>query len=94
MNSEALRLQLIKEYHDACDEEMFSQATVAALRKCSLATVERERWAGTGIPFRKFGHAVRYYKSDIRRWLKNHPPLHSTTYAKHLKKIQQENKNV
>jgi hypothetical protein len=88
MKSEELRLHLIKEYQAAGDDEIFSQATVAALRKCSISTVERDRWAGTGVPFRKFGHSVRYYKSDIRSWLQQHPAFLSTTQAKSLMKSE------
>jgi hypothetical protein len=57
---------------------LFSQETVAAIRGCSLATLERDRWVGIGIPFVKMGRLVRYRKSDIRTWLDQHISIHST----------------
>ena len=88
MSVENHRLFLMQEYEAAPDEAMFSQLTVAAIRKCSIATVERDRWAGTGVPFRKFGHSVRYCKADIRNWLDQHPAFQSTTQAQYMMKSQ------
>lgn len=82
------RLLLIQEYEAAPDETLFSQTTVAAIRKCSISTIEHDRWAGTGVPFRKYGHLVRYCKSDIRRWLDQHQIFQSTTHAQHVMKSQ------
>ena len=39
----------------------------AAIRNCSRATSERDRGAGTGIPFIKMGRLVRYKKRDVYR---------------------------
>jgi hypothetical protein len=44
---------------------LVSQKIVAILLGCSEAKLERDRWAGTGIPFVKVGCLVRYRKSDI-----------------------------
>ncbi len=76
-----IRLSLMNEYDAASETALFSQITVAALRQCSVATVERDRWAGSGVPFIKIGHAVRYRKSDIRTWLERHQSVQSTTQA-------------
>jgi hypothetical protein len=73
------RLDLIKEYELAPDSALFNQDVVAAIRDCSLATIERDRWAGTGVPFIKTGRLVRYRKTDIRDWLKQHVAFQSTT---------------
>src|SRR5271170_679373 len=81
MKLEKSRLELIKEYQLATEETLFSQVTVAALRYCSLATIERDRWAGIGVPFVKMGRLVRYRKLDIRDWLQSHQPFQSTTQA-------------
>jgi len=78
MKPEEIRL-LMKDYETAPDDTVFSQATVAAVRRCSIFTVERDRWAGTGVPFRKMGRLVRYYKCDIQQWLAEHPVLFSTS---------------
>lgn len=78
------RLSLMNEYEAASDTALFSQLTIAALRQCSLATIERDRWAGMGVPFIKMGHSVRYRKSDIRAWLEKHQSVQSTTQAQML----------
>lgn len=79
MQDETLRLSLMKEYELSPDDTLFSQLTIAAMRRCSLATIERDRWAGTGVPFIKIGRLVRYRKRDIRTWLNAQPVVQSTT---------------
>lgn len=78
MKIEQSRITLINEYEQAPDWAVFSQETVAAIRDCSLATLERDRWAGSGVPFVKMGRLVRYRKSDIKAWLEQHQPVLST----------------
>ena len=73
------RLILLTEFNAAPDSTWFDQSTVAAVRDCSHATVERDRWAGTGVPFVKCGRSVRYRKLDILHWLAKHLPVQSTT---------------
>lgn len=73
------RLSLLAEFSTAPDDTWFRQLTVAAVRQCSLSTVERDRWAGTGVPFVKSGRSVRYRKIDILQWLAKHNPVQSTT---------------
>jgi hypothetical protein len=95
MKTETLRLYLIQEYESAPDSALFSQLTVAAIRKCSLSTVERDRWAGTGVSFCKMGHLVRYKKSDIRAWIESHPVFQSTTQSQKFREINEvNNENV
>lgn len=79
MKSQLSRIDLIQEYELAPDWALFSQETVAAIRDCSLATLERDRWVGIGIPFIKMGRLVRYRKSDIRTWLERHHSIQSTS---------------
>lgn len=79
MKSNQLRIDLIKEFELSPEWVLFSQETVAAIRHCSLATLERDRWAGTGIPFVKMGRLVRYRKSDIQTWLEQHQSVQSTS---------------
>lgn len=83
MKIEVPRLILLTEFESAPDTALFSQEMVAALRDCSLATIERDRWAGTGIPFKKIGRLVRYRKIDIKTWLENHIIFSSTSQAQH-----------
>lgn len=73
------RLELIHQYEQAPNSALFSQETVAALLDCSLALIERDRWAGTGIPFVKIGRMVRYRKIDINTWLGGHESFQSTS---------------
>lgn len=80
MKPQQSRLSLIQEYEQAPDSALFNQETVAAIRDCSLATIERDRWVGIGIPFIKMGRLVRYRKSDINTWLDQQPLLQSTTH--------------
>lgn len=84
MKPDKPRLELITEYQLAPDEVLFSQITVAALRNCSIATIERDRWAGTGVPFIKMGGLVRYRKIDIQNWLIKQPIVQFTAQAKQL----------
>lgn len=79
MKIEKDRLDHLSEFDAAPVSALFPQATVCALRKCSKATVERDRWAGTGIPFVKMGRSVRYRKSDILAWLAQYPCYRSTS---------------
>jgi hypothetical protein len=85
MQTENIRLSLINEYELAPTTALFSQSTIAALRKCSIATIERDRWAGTGVPFIKINRLVRYRKCDIQLWLSTYPLLQSTTQAQYKK---------
>ncbi len=79
MKTKIARLDLINEYEKAPDSMLFAQETVAAILNCSLATIERDRWLGNGIPFIKIGRMVRYRKSDISLWLQQHSAFRSTT---------------
>ena len=72
MKTPLSRIDLMREYELAPDSALFSQETVAALRGCSIALIERDRWAGTGVRFIKTGRLVRYRKKDIREWLASH----------------------
>ncbi|OGT57569.1 MAG: hypothetical protein A3F14_05560 [Gammaproteobacteria bacterium RIFCSPHIGHO2_12_FULL_43_28] len=81
MKTKLPRLTLIQEYEQAPDWMMFAQDTVAAIRSCSIATIERDRWMGIGVPFIKMGHLVRYRKAEIRAWLEKQVAVQSTAQA-------------
>lgn len=81
------RLALINEYELAPDATLFSQQTLAAVLNCSLATLERDRWAGNGVPFVKLGRLVRYRKSDIQKWIANHELFQSTSEVTTRKRV-------
>lgn len=73
------RIDLINQYEIAPLSALFSQETLAAILDCSIATMERDRWVGKGVPFAKFGRLVRYRKSEIKNWLESHQSFQSTT---------------
>ena len=79
MQASTERIKLIHEFNEAPVDALFPQKTVAALRHCSNATLERDRWAGTGIPFIKIGRQVRYNKRDILEFFSKHKLMHSTS---------------
>ncbi len=51
------------------------QKQVADMLNMSEAWLERKRWEGGGIPFRKFGTSVRYAEVDVLQWIDEHPRL-------------------
>jgi len=79
MKSEKSRIELLSEFDAAPASALFDQQAVAAVRGCSEATMERDRWAGGGVPFLKIGRLVRYRKSDVLAWLEDHPIRQSTS---------------
>lgn len=82
MKPERPRIEILQEFHAAPDDALFDQVTVAAVRDCKPSTLERDRWAGGGIPYRKLrGRHVRYQKRDVLVWLNQHAPVTSTTAA-------------
>jgi hypothetical protein len=75
------RLTLLQEFDIAPLDALFPSTTVAAVRHCSVANIERERWRGTGIPFRRIGGSIRYCKRDVLAWLSQYQPVRSTAEA-------------
>jgi hypothetical protein len=75
------RLELLAEFDVAPDWARFDQKTVAAVRSCSTATLERDRWVGTGIPFVRDGRRVLYVKRDVLAFLHQQKPVRSTSAA-------------
>jgi len=73
------RITSINEFNGAPDTALFNQITIAHVRDCSKATMERDRWAGGGIPFIKIGRAVKYRKADVLAWLEQNQTQNSTS---------------
>ena len=69
MTYKTISISTWETFNAAPDNTLFDQKTIAAIRGCSEATLERDRWAGGGIPFIKIKRAVRYRKSDAVTWL-------------------------
>ncbi|MFA5924064.1 MAG: helix-turn-helix domain-containing protein [Methylococcaceae bacterium] len=73
------RQKSLADFYSAPEASLFNQITVAYVRDCSTATMERDRWAGGGIPFIKIGRAVKYRKSDVLAWLDKYQTQNSTS---------------
>ena len=73
------RTKAIAEFYSAPTDALFNQTVVAHVRDCSTATLERDRWTGSGIPFLKINRSVRYRKSDVLAWLAQYQPQNSTS---------------
>ena len=74
-----IKNELIQDFYGAPDSALFDQIAIAAVLGCSKALMERNRWAGGGIPFIKINRAVRYRKSDVVAWLAQYQPQKSTS---------------
>ena len=61
------------------DLVLLDQKEVARILKKSTAWLERSRWNGTGPPFRKIGHSVRYPLDELLEWIAEHPLQTSTS---------------
>ena len=59
----------VREFWEAHPLALFPRKTVAKVRNCSVALLEREAWAGTGIPIIRDGTRCLYRKSAILRHL-------------------------
>ena len=80
MSKEKLsRLDLLNEFDSAPESALFNQQTIAAVLSCSNQLLERNRWAGTGIPFLKFGRKVLYRKSDVQEFIQQQRVYRSTS---------------
>jgi len=54
-----------REFWEAHPLALFPRKTIARVRKCSVALLEREAWAGTGIPIVRDGTRCLYRKADV-----------------------------
>lgn len=56
---------LLTEFLNLPADALTDQNHVAAYLDCSSGKLERDRWAGTGLPYLKIGRSVRYRKADV-----------------------------
>lgn len=73
------RLQLLNEFESAPDSALFNQQSIAAVLNCSTQLLERNRWAGTGVPYIKLGRKVLYKKSIVLSFLQQQKIYCSTS---------------
>jgi hypothetical protein len=59
----------VREFWEAHPQALFPRKTIARVRHCSVALLERESWAGTGIPVIRDGSRCLYRKADVLRHL-------------------------
>ena len=81
MSKNISRIQLINDFESAPESTLFDQKTLAAILDCSTQLLERNRWAGQGVPYLKIGRTVRYRKHDIINFLRQQKVYHSTSEA-------------
>lgn len=73
------RLHLLNEFDSAPESALFNQQTIAAVFNCSTQLLERNRWAGTSVPYLKIGRKVLYRKSDVLGFLQGQKVYRSTS---------------
>ena len=73
------RLDLLTEFDSAPESALFNQQTIAAVLSCSTQLPERNRWAGTSVPYLKIGRKVLYRKSDVLGFLQQQKVYRSTS---------------
>lgn len=73
------RLHLLNEFDSAPESALFNQQTIAAVLSCSTQLLERNRWAGTSVPYLKIGRKVLYRKSDVLGFLQQQKIYRSTS---------------
>lgn len=62
--------------------KLLNQKQVAEMIGFSEAWLERKRWEGGGIPYRKLGRSVRYDEHDVIAWVETHNKQGSTSEAR------------
>ena len=55
----------VAEFWGAHPDALFPRKVIAKVRCCSIALLEREAWAGTGIPIVRDGTRCLYRKRDV-----------------------------
>ncbi len=73
------RIELLNEFDSAPESALFNQQTIAAVLSCSTQLLERNRWAGTSVPYLKIGRKVLYRKSDVLGFLQQQKVYRSTS---------------
>ena len=73
------RLILLNEFESAPQSALFNQRTIAAVLSCSTQLLERNRWAGSSVPYLKIGRKVLYRKSDVLDFLQQQKIYRSTS---------------
>ncbi len=57
--------EIVAHFWAAPDNALFTREEIAAVRRCSVAKLDRETWLGTGIKFIRDGGRCLYRKADV-----------------------------
>jgi hypothetical protein len=60
---------LRQEFWAASPDALFPSKYITAIRHCSNAQLERERWLGIGPRYLKVSSRVLYRKADVLDWI-------------------------
>jgi hypothetical protein len=63
--SEVYANNVSKRFWEAHPDALFTRREVAIVRRCSVALLEREAWAGTGIQIIRDGSRCLHRKRDV-----------------------------
>ncbi|MGD9276314.1 MAG: DNA-binding protein [Candidatus Pacearchaeota archaeon] len=78
--------EILNMFWEAPNMALFDQHIISAVLQRSTASLERDRFIGTGLPFKKIGKLVRYKKQDVLDWLQeNAPTINSTTQHRNMR---------
>jgi hypothetical protein len=62
-------------------DPLLDDRAVERITRRARSTLQKDRVAGTGIPFIRVGRLVRYRESDVRQYLAELPSYRSTSEA-------------
>jgi len=63
--TQAEKTEIVNRFYAAPDAALFTREEIAAVRRCSIAKLDREAWLGTGIKFVRDGGRCLYRKGDV-----------------------------
>lgn len=69
----------ILNFWNAPKDALFSQKIISQVTNYSESWLERQRWAGGGIPYLKVGRKCLYRKADVVGWLNQYQTVSSTS---------------
>lgn len=67
--------------YNQINSKLLNQKQVSEIIGLSEAWLERKRWEGGGIPYRKLGRAVRYDERDVIAWIEAHTKQSSSSMS-------------
>jgi hypothetical protein len=82
MGTQVNRTATLNDFYTAPDQALYDEIAIAHVVGVTVAKLQRDRWAGTGVPFIKIGRSVRYRKAEVLAWLNQFQPQQSTSQTK------------